>query len=302
MKTGFWGNAFLAITGGTAAFLSRSDALLVDALYSLVNVGAALAATRIGARVGGPATRKRPWGHDFDEVLYVTFRSLILIGILIFALILAGTKIVTFFTGGAVPELAFGPIEIYAVLLVAVCAALAVNYRIALRRSENRSAILKAETRTALIDGALSLGTGLVLLSLPHLKGTPLAPYTPIGDAVLVIVLVSIIIWSPLKAFRTTLADLAAVSAPSKTVAAVGRAARALSAERGYKYQRSAVLQAGRMHFAAIYIDPLKPVLATDVDTFRDTLTARLEDVIGPTRVEVMLTAQSGPLPRGQTA
>nr|WP_280115480.1 cation transporter [Roseibium hamelinense] len=297
MLIGKWSNLFMAFAGVTAALLSRSDAMLVDGLYSLVNFLSAIAATRIGARVGAPATRSRPWGHDFDEALYVTFRSLILIGVLVFALILSGIKIFTFFTGGTVPELVFGPIAVYAVVIVVICVALAINYQIAYRRSGKRSAILKTESRAAMIDGALSLGSGAVLLSLPYLQQTPLAPYVPIGDAVLVIVLVLLIIWQPLGSFRTTLADLAGVSAPSKTVSAVARASRALAREKGFKFHRAAVLQAGRMHFAGVYIDPQRPVEAREIDTFQETLAARLEDLIGPTRVEVVMTAKTGPLP-----
>ena len=75
------------------------------------------------------------------------------------------------------------------------------------------------------------------------------------------------------------------------TYAKVARAARDLAREKGYRLHRAAVLQAGRMHWVAVYLDPEKPVRAEDIDTFRDILSARLEDVIGPARVEIVLTA-----------
>jgi len=294
LTAGKWANLFMAFAGIVAAWLSRSDAMLVDGLYSAVNFLSAIAAARIGARVGLPPTRSRPWGHDFDEVLYVTFRSLILIGVLVFAAFVSGSKIWTFFSGGDVPELVFGPIVIYSVVIITICLALAVNYHRAYARTGKRSAVLKTEARAALIDGALSIGTGAALLSLPFLKDTPLGPYVPIGDAVIVVLLILVIIWQPLASFRSTLADLAGTSAPKSTYAKVSRAARDLARERGYKLHRAAVLQAGRMHFAAIYIDPLKPVEAAEVDTFKDAVSARLEDLVGQTRVEVIITAHSG--------
>lgn len=293
LMVGKWANLFMAAAGLLAAWASRSDAMLVDGLYSAVNFLSAIAAARIGARVGLPATRSRPWGHDFDEVLYVTFRSLILIGVLIFAAVISATKIWTFFSGGSVPELVFGPIAVYVVVIVSICLALAVNFHRAYRSTGKRSAILKTEARAAMIDGALSLGSGAALLSLPFLEDTALGPYVPIGDAVVVLVLILAIIWQPLSAFRTTLADLAGVSAPSSTYAKVSRAARDLARENGYKLHRTAVLQAGRMHWVGVYVDPGRPVLAVDVDAFRDLLAARLEDAIGPARVEIMLTARA---------
>ncbi|WP_420411467.1 cation transporter [Roseibium sp.] len=294
LTIGKWANLFMAFAGIFASWLSRSDAMMVDGLYSAVNFASAIVAARIGSRVGLPATRRRPWGNDFDEVLYVTFRSLVLIGVLVFAGFVSGSKIWTFFTGGDIPQLVFGPIVIYSVVIVSICLGLAFNYHRAYRKTGKRSAVLKTETRAALIDGALSVGTGAALLSLPFLQDTPLGPYVPIGDAVIVVVLVLVIVWQPLSAFRGTLADLAGVSAPGTTYAKVSRTARDLAKEHGYKLHRAAVLQAGRMHFAAVYLDPLKPIEAEEIDQFKEKVAARLEDLVGPTRVEVIVTAQNG--------
>lgn len=294
MAIGKWSNLFMAFAGILTAWLSRSDAMLVDGLYSAVNFVSAIAAARIGARVGLPPTKSRPWGHDFDEVLYVTFRSLVLIGILVFAAVVAGIKIWTFFSGGDVPELVFGPIVFYSVTIVAICLALAFNYHRAFRKTGKRSALLKTEARAALIDGALSVGAGAALLSLPFLEDTPLGPYVPIGDAIIVLVLILAIIWQPLAAFRTTLADLAGVSAPGSTHAKVLRAARDLCSSHGYTLHRVAVLQAGRMHYAAIYLDPEKAVLAEEIDGFQSELSERLEKSLGPARIEIIVTARGG--------
>lgn len=299
LTVGKWANLFMAFAGLLTAWLSRSDAMLVDGLYSAVNFVSAMAAAKIGARVGLPPTRARPWGHDFDEVLYVTFRSLILIGVLVFAAVVSGMKIWTFFSGGSVPELVFGPIAVYAVVIVSICLALAVNFHRAYRKTGKRSAILKTEARAALIDGALSVGSGAALLSLPFLEGTVLGPYVPIGDAVIVLVLILAIIWQPLSTFRTTLADLAGVSAPSGTHAKVARAARNIAREKGFRFHRAAVLQAGRMHWVVIYLDPDRPIEAAEVDAFRDLLATRLEDLIGATRAEIVVTASDGLKPAG---
>ncbi len=301
LAIGKWANLFMAFAGILTAWLSRSDAMLVDGLYSAVNFLSAVVAARIAPRVGLPPTRSRPWGHDFDEVLYVTFRSLILIGVLVFAAVVAGSKIWTFFSGGAVPELVFGPIAVYAVVIVAICLALALVYHRAYRKTGRRSALLKTEARASLIDGALSLGSGAALLSLPFLTDTFLAPYLPIGDAVIVLILILAIVWQPLATFRGTLADLAGVSAPRATYAKVSRAARDLAKENGYRFHRAAVLQAGRMHYAAIYLDPERPVLAEEVDAFQQDLLDKLDRTVGPMRVEIIVTRR-GALPRTPAA
>ena len=292
LALGKWANLFMAFAGILTAWLSRSDAMMLDGLYSAVNFVSAVAAARIGARVGLPPTRNRPWGHDFDEVLYVTFRSLILIGVLIFTIVVSSAKIWTFFSGGTVPELIFGPIAVYTVVIVLICLALTLNYQRAYRKTGSKSAILKTEMHAALIDCALSFGAGAALLSLPFLKDTALGPYIPIGDAIIVLVLTLAIFRQPLITFRTTLSDLAGVSAPGSTHAKVSRAAREHANRTNYKLQRVAVLRAGRMHYAAIYLDPKRAVQAEEIDAFQLDLSNHLERIVGPTRVEVIITAR----------
>ncbi len=51
LEIGKWGNLLMAVAGVLAAFLSRSDALLVDGLYSGVNFVSAIVAAGISARV-----------------------------------------------------------------------------------------------------------------------------------------------------------------------------------------------------------------------------------------------------------
>lgn len=298
LAIGKWANLLMCFAGVATAYLSRSDAMLVDGLYSGVNFISAIIAAGIGARVILPADRSRPWGYDFDEAIYVTFRSLILVGILAFAGFTSGSKIVTFFTGGDVPDLIFGPIAVYAVAMVVICCALAVVHYRAYVKTGRKSAILQTESRAALVDGALSFGAGAALLSLPYLTDTPLGPYVQIGDAVIVVLLVVLMIWQPLGMFRRTLADLAGTSAPGETVAQVSRTARDLAKEYDFRFHRAGVLRAGRTHYAGIYIDPERPVDAAEVDAFKARLHGLLTDRVGRMRTEVIVTAEGGKLPK----
>ena len=290
LGVGKWANLFMGVCGVLAAWLSRSDAMLVDGLYSAINFFSAIVAARVTTRINRPPDRRRPWGYDFEETIYVTFRSLLLIGILAFAIFVSGTKIATFATGGDVPDLVFGPIAIYAVTMVLTCSLLAFSFHRAYKKTGQRSPILKTEARAALVDGAISAGSGAALLSLPFLVETPLAPYVPIGDAVVVILLVLVIIWQPVGIFRSALGQLSGISAPAKTVSVVARTARDYAAEYGFQYLRSATQKAGRTHFVVVYIDPKRTVSAAEVDGFWKGLGARLEDRLGPVRMEVVIT------------
>ncbi len=290
LAIGKWANLLMGVAGILAAWLSRSDAMLVDGLYSAINFFSAIVAARVSERIGRPPDRRRPWGYDFEETIYVTFRSLLLVGVLLFALFVSGTKILTYATGGDVPDLVFGPIAVYAVAMVVICVGLAISYRWAYVKTGRQSGILNTEARASLVDGAISAGSGAALLSLPFLTGTPLEPLIPIGDAVVVIILVLVIVWQPLSLFRASIGELAAISAPGKTVGVVIRTAKDLCKEYGYSFLRAAVIRAGRGHFVVVYVDPKKPVDAAAVDDYWKKLGGRLRDRIGPVRLEVVIT------------
>ncbi|MXN63856.1 cation transporter [Stappia sp. GBMRC 2046] len=285
-----WANLVMGFAGIIGAIASRSDALLVDGLYSAVNFLSAIVAGRIAERVGRPPDRTRPWGYGFEETVYVTFRSLTLIGILLFAALSSGGKIAAFATGGAIPELIYTPILIYSVMMVLICASLAAYHHWAYIKSGKTSSILKTEGKAAAIDGAISLGTGIVLLSLPLLETTLLGPYIPIGDALVVLVITLIIFWQPLSILRGAIAELIGASAPAKIVRMVSRIARELASEHEFRFLRVAVQRAGRSHFVVVYIDPLRAIHACEVDDFWRMANARLTDGIGPVQMEVVVT------------
>jgi divalent metal cation (Fe/Co/Zn/Cd) transporter len=145
--------------------MSHSDALLVDGLYSGINFVSAMVAARISIIAYRPTDRRYPLGYDAHETLYVTFRSLTLLGILLFAATGAVGKIITDATGGEVPQLVFGPISVYVVLMMAVCLLLALWHRRNWRRSGKQSELLRIESRAALVDGVISGGAGAGLLA-----------------------------------------------------------------------------------------------------------------------------------------
>ena len=125
LQLGKWGNLLMAGAGVTAAYLSHSDALLIDGLYSGLNFVSAIVAAKVAASVVKPADRRYPFGYSVYEPLYVKFRAMVLLGIMVFAVFGSIQKIVTYLAGGQVPELVFGPILVYAIVMVAICAALA---------------------------------------------------------------------------------------------------------------------------------------------------------------------------------
>jgi len=290
LEAGKWANLFMAAAGVAASLLSRSDALLVDGLYSGVNFVSAIIAAKVGAAVTRPPDRNRPFGYDAEEPLYVTFRSLLLLGIIVFASLNAVDKIITYATGGSVPELVFGPILVYVVLMVVICAGLALWHHVNWQRSGRRSAILKTESRAAVVDGAISAGAGGALAAVTLLRGTALVVLGPIADAIVVLGLSLFIVREPIRMFRGALREVAGGAAEATAVGAVKRIARTHLDRRPFTLLEAAVTRMGRNYLVVVYLRPDGAVEASALDHLREELQMACAAELGLVKTEVVVT------------
>ena len=293
LEVGKWGNLLMAITGVVAAFLSHSDALLVDGLYSGVNFFSAIVAARISVAVAKPADHRYPFGYDAHEALYVTFRSLILLGITVFAIFGALGKISTYATGGEVPELVFGPILVYAVAMVTLCTALAIWHKRNWQRSGKQSEILKTESRAAVVDGVISGGAGGGLLAASFLRGTSLAFIVPVADAIIVLVMCAFIVRQPVMMFLGALREVAGIAAEPATVERVRSALNDFLQDRPYTLLEAAVTKMGRSHLVVAYVKPDKPITGTDADALWEEVDEIILNTISQAKTELVIAGKT---------
>jgi len=280
----------MAVVGVAASLLSRSDALLVDGLYSGVNFLSAVVAARVGAAVTRPPDRHRPFGYEAEEPLYVTFRSLSLLGIIAFASLNAVVKIITYATGGSVPELVFSPIFLYVVLMVVLCMGLALWHHVNWRRSGRRSVILRTESRAAVIDGVISAGSGGALAGSTLLRGTSLAVLVPVSDAVVVLIMSLFIVREPFRMFLSALREVAGGAAEAEAVSAVRRITQEYSEQRPFRFLEAAVTRMGRNYLVVAYLTPEGAVDVSTLDGLRKELQRAYAHELGQVKTEIVVT------------
>jgi len=293
LEIGKWANLFMAISGIAASYASASDAILVDGLYSGVNFLSAIVAGRITLSLARPADRRFPFGYDAYEALYVKYRSLVLLGIMAFAIFGAGSKIITYARGGQVPELVFGPILIYMLLMVGLCLGLAWWHHTNWRKSGGRSELLQTESRAAIVDGVISAGAGAGLLAAALLRGTFLAGLVPISDSIVVLIMCAFIIRQPLAMFRGSLREVAGGAADPETVGKIERRIEELITDRPLKLVDIAVTKLGRSYFVIPYLEPSEAIDAAAVDRLRHELLSIYGDMLGEAKVEIIITAEA---------
>ncbi len=179
-------------------FQSRSEAILVDGIYSLVSLAMTLIAQRVAGLVETPQTRSFHFGFAHFEPLLNSLRILLILGIGLYALASATEAL---FHGGR--PLSTGPAVIYGALAAAGCLMMAAGQRRAARRTA--SPVLQVDSRNWLVDGLLSSGVFLSFLFAYFIDGTGLAHWIPYVDPVLVVALVLVILPVPVRTLAENL-------------------------------------------------------------------------------------------------
>lgn len=295
LSLGKWGNLFMGCCGVFAAWLSNSQALLVDGLFSLVGFTAAVVGAKVSLSSRLPPDERRPIGYAADESLFVTFRALSLLGLLAFASLNAIFTIVNYAKGGAVDELRYGVILIYFALIGTICGLLAFNHYRAWKHTGATSHVLRLEAKAALFDGLLTLAAGAGLSVMPFLESTRFGWVTPIGDAIIVLLLCLLVAGRYYKDFKKGIEELAGVTADTEHVSVASRIAKSVIEGMSGHLIDLSVLRSGRTFQVQVYYDPGSPVSAFFIDDLTRKLDAVLTPALGPT-VAVVIVSQFGRL------
>jgi len=260
------GNMFMGLAGIVAGILANSGAIMLDGLFSLIGFASAFLGQRISRRVNAGPDRLRPLGYAADEAIFSTFRALSLLGVVMFAVVVAVRNIYNHAIGIDLPPLHFEPMMIYFAVIGLTCFVLWAVHRHAWRRTGEVSEILRLEAKAAFFDGIITVAAGVGMGAIYLFEDSFLAPVVPIGDSVILLVLCAAVTGTYLRDFRAGMGELAGVSASPETVAAARRAVRAALSEDGGKLRDLGVQKIGRQYQVTVYYDPGRLIEAADID------------------------------------
>lgn len=263
-------NIIMGVMGVTFAILSNSSALMVDGLYSVVNFASSLIAAKVSLNLSKSADEEMPFGYDYYETLYISFRSLVLLGIISFSLLGGVGKIITYLTGGPVAEIKPGVILIYTIINVSLCFILSRIHRKNYIKTNGSSELLKAEESAAMVDCMISPGAGVALVGVIFMRGTFLEVLIPIADSIVVIVLSLLMIKEPIKLFKGSLEELLGRSIGRKfEEEAMAHLKLAVNLER-YHLIDLKIIRVGRHHHVYTLLKPLNPIGVEEMDDIRE--------------------------------
>ncbi|QEY32500.1 hypothetical protein EVJ50_10005 [Synechococcus sp. RSCCF101] len=287
-------NVVMAVAGVLVSWLSRSDALALDGVVSALNAATILVGQRVDTLVRRPSNSRFPLGYWGLETLYAGGRSLILLGIIVFALITHVGRLLSFAGGVRFEPPVFGLVPPYSLAMVLLCLTMAACHHRAWTRTGSSNAILKVERLSAVVDGAISAGVGLAFLVAPLLESTPLSPLVPVTDSLVVVLLCLLIIRDPLATLRRAVWELSGGAADPGTRAPLLREAAAVLAGRGIVLVDHAIFRIGRAIQAILYVHPECEVVPADLEACRAAIEQRLRSRY-PVVTIVLSIAQPGP-------
>lgn len=242
------GSVLLSSSAIIMALVAKSQAILLDGLYTFVTLVMALVSLRVVDLVNMPETRTRPFGYMALEPFLNLIKSLVMLVLLTLFLI---TNIQELCTGGR--RIAVDMTTLYMFICLVIYAVIILLLKKCERRVQ--SSILDLEIRNWKIDAmqtagiAGSLVIAMILLKRGH---TTILPYI---DPLIVIALVLVSLPVPVKVLANEFKRLVLISPENRLEREVKQQLADIAREFSIVDIQVWGLKSGRTHYLFLYCD-----------------------------------------------
>ncbi|ABW31125.1 cation diffusion facilitator family transporter [Acaryochloris marina] len=186
------GNLFMAALGLCFASLSHSEMILLDGVFSLINLVIAYLSLKILRR----SKQSNDYYNSIPSIYFEPLINLVKGVILTIVCLLAfGSSVIIILNGGH--AISTGKAIWYALLATLVCMTIALKQR--KRAKACNSSLIEVDAKSWFIDGLLSGVVVLVFTIVFFLQNTTLAIFLPYADPILVIFLCLIVAPIPVE-------------------------------------------------------------------------------------------------------
>ena len=278
----------MAALGIGFAFLTNSEAILLDGLFSLVSFVMGFVSLRVATLVREPADEHYHFGYANFEPLINVIKGLIMAFLGVFAVYSA---IEALFAGGR--PIASGWALLYAFFGASVC--LLIAWRQRRIASALGSPLVEVDAKGWLIDGLITSAVCVAFIAVVLMDGSTLDYLTPYADPVLVIALVVLSAPVPYTVVRGNLRELL-MGAPDEDVQG---AVKKLLAEQTAELPIDDVVlrmnKMGRSLYLHIYLlvaESRRNATLADIDAVRGEIISSLGERFPELSVDVVFTME----------
>lgn len=190
-------NLLSTIAGFIFFGLTLSMSIFLDALISGILCCSTVASVFVSNAVNKKKTNKYPLGRYAIENIFLLFRSIMMLGTIIFTIFDGAQNIAFFIRGEKLNVVNMDNIYLisYCALMVFFCLLITISYSFFNKKA--KSEIIKIEIKASIYDGLVTLFAISSLLIFANVEG--LKFMAPIGDSITVIILSVFYTYSPVK-------------------------------------------------------------------------------------------------------
>jgi cation diffusion facilitator family transporter len=261
---------------GIGFFLvTRSEAILLDGVYSLVSFGASLMASRVARLVREPGSETFHFGYAHFEPLLNTLRSFLIVGLSAFAFVSA---IDALLHGGR--PISAGLAMVYGISAAVLCLLMAWNQRRLAKKVG--SPLLDVDARTWFVDGIISAGAAAAFITAFAFEKLELHDLLPYVDPTLVVLLVLVMAKVPLQALWENLREVLQVAPPAEDQEAVRTAIEGALTNLPTREIQVRMVKVGRTFYVLTHVilpEDWRPASTGALDAIRCRIATSLADV-----------------------
>ncbi len=201
LKLSAIGYLFMATLGIGFAIVTRSSAIMLSGFFSLIAFVMGLLSLKVAELVHQPGDEHFHFGYAHFEPFLNTIKALIILAVCAISLAAAVDALLH---GGR--RLAAGWALVYAVVATVFSFVVAAIQRRINQRTQ--SPLLAVDVKNWTLDGFINTGVGFAFLGAMVLDGTRWDALVPYVDPVLLILLILVLIWVPVKTVIDSVAEL----------------------------------------------------------------------------------------------
>jgi len=246
IKISIMGSALLAFSAVVMALIAKSQAVLLDGLYTFITLLLAFVSLKVIDLVEAPETRTRPFGYMAFEPFLNLIKSLVVLTLLCLFLI---TNIQELCTGGR--QAALDMMSLYIFVCLGIYAAIILLLK--QYKKGTQSSILELEILNWYIDALITTGIAVALVAAMLLLRMGYSGIRPYVDPVITIVLVAVSVPVPLKTLLIECKRLLLVSAENSIEGEVQQHLAGLREQYGLINTTIWGLKSGRTQYLFVY-------------------------------------------------
>ncbi len=286
---GTGGNAVLGVLGISFAYVSLSDAILLDGAFNLTYFVTGLFTLRIAQLLRRGDNQEFPFGYAFFEPLINGIKGVLVLGVTLMALVDATRSLAT---GGRFIEA--GPAVVYGALATVACWILAfLTYRGA---KKTGSPLIGADSENWIVNGAISSAVLAAFAGIFAIEDTDWAFLIPYVDPGLVMLVCLITIMVPIRMAWRALMELLNRAPEPKVTEQVTQIIRDCTADLPVEQLFVRMIQPGRTRLILAHVVlpadfPIKNLQL--LDSYRRKTQAQLLDQHRDTWLDLLFTADA---------